>query len=476
MADITVLARLMAGATRTINIAANTLVTTSIKVGGAVSNTELTKTILDKLILIYTAADADGTFDTRYTQIADLASIANGEGASTVGIEDVGGYYTGDDVESALQQLGSLLGSGSADNITFDPSGTTFVATNLQDLGEEIDDRIVATEAVANAAIPATEKGANNGVATLDAGGKIPVAQLPSSVMTYEGTWDASTNTPALTNGTGDAGMVYLTSVAGTADFGAGPIDFAVGDWVVYNGSIWEKSTNSNAVVSVNGQTGVVNLDTDDIPEGANLYFTDARARTATIIQAVNNGDTTHAPSSDAVYDALLLKQNADPALDEAITFFQNTDITGAEAEQLTGNINADALHFHSRIAESRNAGEAYTAGLYAVRLAKAADAGFVAGRAYKADNNAASVDNFYAIGLVNPSGSVSTGAALIVTKAGTLTATGHGFTVGEPIFLGTAGALTNTPPTADNIAIVRVGFASDANTIEVQIAVVGVN
>lgn len=127
-----------------------------------------------------------------------------------------------------------------------------------------------------------TEKGANNGVATLDAGGKIPVAQLPSAVMTYEGTWNASTNTPTLANGVGDAGMVYLTSVAGSTDFGAGSITFAVGDWAVYNGSIWEKSTNSNSVVSVNSQTGVVVLDSDDISEGAtNLYFSDARAQAA---------------------------------------------------------------------------------------------------------------------------------------------------------------------------------------------------
>jgi hypothetical protein len=129
--------------------------------------------------------------------------------------------------------------------------------------------------------IPLAQKGANNGVATLDAGGKVPVTQLPSSVMTYEGTWNASTNTPTLVNGTGDAGQVYLTSVAGTVDFGAGPITFALGDWVIYSGTIWQESKNSNAVVSVNSQTGVVVLDTDDIAEGTALYFTDERAQDA---------------------------------------------------------------------------------------------------------------------------------------------------------------------------------------------------
>jgi hypothetical protein len=121
--------------------------------------------------------------------------------------------------------------------------------------------------------ISSSEKGANNGVATLDAGGKIPVAQLPNSVMEYQGTWNASTNSPSLADGTGSAGDVYLVNVAGTQDLGSGSQTFAVGDWVVYSGSIWQKSINSNAVVSVNSQTGVVVLDTDDIAEGSSNKY-----------------------------------------------------------------------------------------------------------------------------------------------------------------------------------------------------------
>lgn len=52
-------------------------------------------------------------------------------------------------------------------------------------------------------------------------------------------TWDASTNTPTLVNGTGTSGTVYLTTVAGTVNFGAGDISFNVNDLVSYNGSIW---------------------------------------------------------------------------------------------------------------------------------------------------------------------------------------------------------------------------------------------
>jgi hypothetical protein len=144
-----------------------------------------------------------------------------------------------------------------------------------------------------------SEKGQNNGYASLDSGGKVPVAQLPNSIMEYLGTWDASTNTPTLANGTGNAGDVYICSVAGTVNFGAGPITFAAGDWVVYSGSIWQKSINSNSVASVNGQTGAVVLYTDDISEDGspvNLWFTNARARTAISL-------TTSGTSGAATYD-----------------------------------------------------------------------------------------------------------------------------------------------------------------------------
>jgi len=92
--------------------------------------------------------------------------------------------------------------------------------------------------------------GGANGVATLDSSGKVPVSQLPSSVVTYLGTWNAATNTPTLANGTGDAGDMYLCNVAGTVDFGAGPITFAVGDWVLYGSGTWQKSNGQNGTVT----------------------------------------------------------------------------------------------------------------------------------------------------------------------------------------------------------------------------------
>jgi len=88
---------------------------------------------------------------------------------------------------------------------------------------------------------------------------------LPNPVV-YRGVWDASTNTPTLANGIGTIGDLYRVNVAGTVDFGSGPISFEVGDSVVYTGTVWEKWDQTDQVISVNGQIGAVQLDAIDIP------------------------------------------------------------------------------------------------------------------------------------------------------------------------------------------------------------------
>ena len=88
------------------------------------------------------------------------------------------------------------------------------------------------------------------GIPQLDVNGKILVSQLPNSVMEYKGTWSAATNIPTLANGTGNQGDVYLCNVAGTVDFGAGPIVFFVGDQVIYSGSIWQRASGATGTVT----------------------------------------------------------------------------------------------------------------------------------------------------------------------------------------------------------------------------------
>jgi len=96
--------------------------------------------------------------------------------------------------------------------------------------------------------------------------------------LSYQGTWNASTNTPTLASGVGVNGYYYIVATAGSTNLD-GITDWQIGDWLMFNGTVWQKIDQSNLVTSVNGQTGAVSLTTTNINEGTNLYYTDTRAR-----------------------------------------------------------------------------------------------------------------------------------------------------------------------------------------------------
>lgn len=98
--------------------------------------------------------------------------------------------------------------------------------------------------------------------------------------LSYQGTWNANTNTPNLASGVGTNGYYYIVATAGSTNLD-GITDWQIGDWLMFNGTVWQKIDQSNLVVSVNGQTGAVTLTSTNISEGTNLYYTDARARNA---------------------------------------------------------------------------------------------------------------------------------------------------------------------------------------------------
>ena len=173
-----------------------------------------------------------------------------------------GGDLTGNYPDPSLTVSGvSSGGYGSASSsvvITVDSKGrvTSITAPNI----------LIAQSQVTNlttdlaAKIPATEKGANSGVATLDSGGKIPTSQLPDSIIgqvSYKGTWNAATNTPTLADppASSTLGDFYIVSTGGTF----ATITFAVGDWIISGGADgWSKVDNTDNVASVFGRTGTI--------------------------------------------------------------------------------------------------------------------------------------------------------------------------------------------------------------------------
>jgi hypothetical protein len=80
-----------------------------------------------------------------------------------------------------------------------------------------------------------------------------------TGAVNYKGTWNASANSPTLTSSVGNQGDYYVVNVAGSTNLN-GITDWQIGDWAIFNGSVWQKVDNTDAVTSVNGQTGAVVL------------------------------------------------------------------------------------------------------------------------------------------------------------------------------------------------------------------------
>jgi len=89
---------------------------------------------------------------------------------------------------------------------------------------------------------------------------KVSITNFNSSnvgKLDYQGTWDATANTPALADGVGTKGHYYVVGTAGATNID-GITDWKVGDWIVFNGTVWEKADHTDQVSSVFGRTGAV--------------------------------------------------------------------------------------------------------------------------------------------------------------------------------------------------------------------------
>jgi cytoskeletal protein CcmA (bactofilin family) len=100
-------------------------------------------------------------------------------------------------------------------------------------------------------------KGVANGYAPLDENTKISETYLPESVLgglSYQGLWNANTNTPTLPTPSTVKGHYYIVEVAGVY-LGQ---QYNVGDWVISNGISWGHVDNTESVTSVFGRLGIV--------------------------------------------------------------------------------------------------------------------------------------------------------------------------------------------------------------------------
>lgn len=155
------------------------------------------------------------------------------------------------------------------------------------------------------------------GVASLDSLGKVVSSQLPDAIsgqVSYIGVWNAASNSPLLSNTTGinQASLVkgnyYVVSVPGSTDFGAGSIQFSVGDWVISNGVVWQKVNNKEYISSVSGKSGsAVTLNSSDVSNIVATDFSTTLSSSVHISDLVSPSSGEHLANKDYVDTKLSL-------------------------------------------------------------------------------------------------------------------------------------------------------------------------
>lgn len=119
-----------------------------------------------------------------------------------------------------------------------------------------------ATNSAASATAAANS--AANAASAATTAANAAVAPLVGAIV-FQGTWNASTNSPALASGTGTKGWLYKVSVAGSTAID-GISQWNVGDSIVFDGTTWDKIDGiATEVLSVAGRAGNVTLSVSDV-------------------------------------------------------------------------------------------------------------------------------------------------------------------------------------------------------------------
>jgi hypothetical protein len=191
--------------------------------------------------------------------------------------------------------------------------------------------------------------GAASGVASLDGTGKIPIAQLPSSVMEFQGGWNPTTNTPTLVDGTGVNGYTYYVTaldtgtVVGLSD--PSMHNFQIGDLVIYNGTVWQLVSPANGVQSVNGAQGAI-VSTVASANGFTGTYSANVLTLATSITGILQGNGTAISAASTTGSGAVVLATSPTLVTPALgtpSALVGTNITGTAAGLTAGTVTTNA-------------------------------------------------------------------------------------------------------------------------------------
>ena len=122
------------------------------------------------------------------------------------------------------------------------------VITNGGGTSQAVLDTLASLQTQINNLIPSQTGNAGKFLTTN--GSVLSWAQVAGG-LSYQGTWNASTNTPTLASGVGTNGYYYVVSVDGSTNLD-GITDWKAGDWLLFNGTVWQKIDQSWAIAGAN--------------------------------------------------------------------------------------------------------------------------------------------------------------------------------------------------------------------------------
>ncbi len=289
--------------------------------------------------------------------------------------------------------------------------------------------------------------------------------------VTYKGTWSAATNTPTLDASPSSTtnGNYYVVSADGTQF----SLAFNIGDWIISNGSSWEKVDNTDAVFSVFGRMGaVVGVSTDYSSVG--ITNTALGASNPSTVAATNITATGTVAASGAVTGSNLSGTN---------TGNQTIQLTGGVTGSGTGSFAATVVTNANLTGDVTSVGNATTLTnapvIAKVLTGYSSGAGTVAATdsiltaIQKLNGNDATNANL--TGVITSSGNATSIAAQ--TGTGTTFVTQASPTLTTPN-LGTpsAGVLTNCTGTAAGLTAGAATLAADATTLATTRTIGGSN
>ena len=182
--------------------------------------------------------------------------------------------------------------------------------------------------------------------------------------LSYQGTWNATTNTPTLASSTGTNGYYYIVATAGSTNLN-GITNWQIGDWLMYNGTVWQKIDQSETLQTITSTDGSVTVSTvnsnvdlsvavaasttnvicqvrnstgSTLTKGTAVYISGATGQIPTVSKALATGDSTSAQTLGLINADLANNSNGYVTIIGLITEIDTSAYTDGQQLYLSGS------------------------------------------------------------------------------------------------------------------------------------------